>query len=290
MILFLLIASVPAKAFTLNVNVVNNSVEKGQSIIIDATINTSAYETIPNKLVLKLIGKTNKTCEFTTNGVVLSGCNGMTISTTLSNISTAGYGYGYSYGYGSSNGRISYRIVIDTTNLEVSDYQTILNAYVGSQVFTQTGQTISVNARSSGTYESDAIQLVGRTCSTAFTCTAWTDCVNGKQVRSCTVNPNCYFEHMPEEERGCVEADKITTLKLRSPYETLKVGNLPLYEQKSNNDNSTNLTIILFVLIVLIILLIILILIVVLVKRIQRRNRKIRRAKQLKKIMYKPSK
>jgi hypothetical protein len=218
----------------------------------------------------------------------------MTITPAFNISRNFGYGYNYGYGYGSTTGKISYRIVIDTKNYEFGNYATQLNAYVGNNVVSQSGRTITVGTSSNGEYESDASTSFGKVCTTAFTCSAWSECVDGKQVRTCEAIPNCYFKSYPVEARTCVEAGNTEVLKLVSPYSQLRIGN------NGAGDDSNDLTpvfniqssmvILLFVLIILIVALLILILIVVLLRRINRRQRAVKRRNHLNKISYKPVK
>jgi len=291
LVLFLLIVSVPAKALVLNLDVKNSDVEKGQLVILDASVNIGANEDIPSKLVLQLTGESNKTCEFTVDGIVLSGCNGITIteSNTYSNIS--GYGYGYGYGYRLSE--LNYRIIIDTKGYNEGNYNTKLNVYTKNNIVSQTGKVITVSSGSSDETYDGSVQSVGKSCTSAFTCTEWSDCTNGRQVRTCQINPNCYFDHVPSQERVCVEASETSVLKLSSPYSQLMVGSPREIEEdntvNSSLDNQKTMIMLLFVLIILIVALLILILIIVLTKRINKRKRIVRRNRRLKKIMYKPA-
>jgi len=292
LVLGLLIFSVPAKAFVLNLDVKNNNVEKGQLVILDASVDISSSDSLPSKLILKLTGDTTKSCEFTADGIILSGCDGMTITPTFNISRDFGYGYNYGYGYGSTTGKISYRIVIDTKNYEFGNYATQLNAYVGNNVVSQSGRTITVGTSSNGEYESDASTSFGKVCTAAFTCSAWSECVDGKQVRTCEAIPNCYFKSYPVEARVCVEAGNTGVLKLVSPYSQLRIGNnvagadsntsTPVFKNQSS-------IILLFALIILIVALLILILIVILLRRMNRRQRAVKRRNHLNKISYKPT-
>jgi len=294
LVLFLLVASVPAKAFVLNLDVKNNNVEKGQIVLFDVSIDMNSNENLPvSKLILQLSGKTNKTCEFSVDGIILSGCNGMTITPTINTTITTGAGYGYGYGYGSTISKLSYRIALDTKDYELGDYTTKLSAYSGTSVFTQTGRTVTIGSSSSGDYESDAISVTGKVCTNgAFTCSAWTDCIDGKQTRTCSVAPNCYFDQVPITDRICVEASPTGVLRLSSPYASIRVGdNVAGEEEKSLTPiNQKTLITFLFVLIILIILLLILILVLVLVRRIGGKRKRVRTNRQMSKIMYKPVK
>ncbi len=293
LVLGLLIFSVPAKALVLNLDVKNNNVEKGQLVVLDASIDISSSDSLPSKLILKLIGNTTKTCEFTVDGIILSGCDGMTITRT-SNISrNFGYGYGYGYGYGTTNGKLSYRIVIDTKNYEFGNYATQLNAYIGNNIVSQSGRTITVSTSSNAEYESDASSTFGKVCTAAFTCSAWSDCVDGKQVRTCEAIPNCYFKSYPAEARICVESENIGVLKLVAPYSQLRLGNNVAGEDLNISKpdvNNSSMIILLFALIILIVALLILILIVVLLRRVGQRKKAIKKKNHLNKISYKPVK
>lgn len=302
LVLFLLIASVPAKAFVLNFDVKNNNVEKGQKVIFDVSIDINANENLPiTKLVLQLTGKSNKTCEFSVDGIILSGCNGMTISPFINSSQSSGYGYGYGYGTGTGYtvGTLSYRITLDTMNYETGDYQTKITAYIGNTTYSQTGETVTINAGSSDGYEPDGVQTLGKVCLNGWTCSAWSDCIDGKQTRICELLPNCYFESRPAEERICIESNKTNGLRLVSSYETLKLGRNTAGEESSevsgrilmgnlNNLSNKELVIIAFILMVLIIVLLILILLAILAKRIGRRRRIIGRRRQLNNIRYNP--
>lgn len=294
LVIFLLIASVPAKAFTLNFDVKNNNVEKGQVVLFDVSIDVNSNENLSlSKLVLELNGSTNHICEFSVDGIILSGCNGMKITPVFDYINTSNYGYGYGYGYGTKLQKLSYKIALDTKDYELGSYNTKIRAYVGNEVFSQTGDKVSIGSSSSTDYENDGFIKVAEKCPVqgAFTCSEWSSCTKGVQTRTCQAAGNCYYTSAPAEERICVEdIVYVGALKLSSPYSSLRVGdNIVGEEDIVKKTSGINPLLVMFLLIVLIIVLLVFILVLVLTRNFNKKQ-KAKNNKKINQIMFKPQK
>jgi hypothetical protein len=178
-ILTLLFLAGPAQAFILGLTVDNDIPSKGDSITFTATLDIERMDRyLPVKnLTLVLDGPEYTQCIFDVMGNVLSGCENMTI-TPLFNSYSQGYGYGYGYdsdngygydfgygygydsdngygyGYDSDNGygygygageiTLKYEITLDTTDYLEGNYDTMLMAHIGDEIFSKDGLSITI--------------------------------------------------------------------------------------------------------------------------------------------------
>jgi hypothetical protein len=311
-ILMTLIISVPARAFTLNLSMDNNDVEMGQIVNFDASITINSNENLPiSKLVFELDGDKKISCEFTVDGIVLSGCKGITIKPAINSTKAYGseygnyngVGYNFGYGYGYKYGKLLYHIALDTDYYNTGDYASKLNVYIGDKIFSQTGETLTIN--SGGSYSEGYSSKKKMVCVNGWHCSEWSTCEDGKQTRTCEMIPNCYLENKPFEERLCVEDIQIRDVQGNVKILQLSSGlaekeDVYIIEQKPENkqyfgeslvlNDENKLFILMISIIVLILILLILILIVIAVKRARRRAKIRRERKHLRKIMYRPGK
>ena len=298
-ILALLIFSVPAQALVLNLDLKDAKVVKGTKAVFDASVDVKSSDPV-TRLTLELDGKSKIFCEFSPEGIILSGCKGITIKDTSNYSDSDGsYGYGYGYGYGTETKKLSYQIVIDTTTYETGDYAPKLTAYTADNIYVESASTLTIKG-SSGITEGEYItQSASRVCISGWKCSEWGECLDGKQTRTCQVMPNCYLENMPSQERLCI--NEPTTLKLSESFETLRLGtfsseeayvkvNSEFLSLKEMVNNQSNLMAIMFIMIVLIIITLILIIFALLLRRLNARKRRMRRIRHLNKIRYRPGK
>jgi len=207
-ILTLLIFAGPAKAFILELIIVDDSqVDKGETIKFIATLDIEDMdEYLPIKnLTLILDGPINKQCVFDISGNPISGCEGLTISKIDSSSGYGGYGYGYGYdnsygygygysfdygyGYGYNYGagggevHLEYEMVLDTQYYSPGEYETALEALIGDKTFSKSGENIIINDDVDNGYTPSGGSSGGDT--TYWECGEWSECINETQERVC---------------------------------------------------------------------------------------------------------
>jgi len=155
-ILALVLLAGPTKAFVLDLNANKDLITKGEEITFNVTLeiqNIDEYLPIEN-LRLELTGPTSSVCEFDINGIIISGCEAMTIA-PINAISENnkgygygygydsatgygydfGYGYGYGYGYGIGEMFLKYQVTLNTQNYTSGNYESTLKALIGDKIF-----------------------------------------------------------------------------------------------------------------------------------------------------------
>jgi len=175
-IVIMLILSGPVSAVTLSINELDGtSHTKGDSVTfkVTATIeDPDRYVPIDN-FSLEITGDTNKEVIFSTDGTVLSGDSGITVSRITGPTSSEygygygygydsnlgygynfGYGYGYGYGYGAGGGEVEYEyeITIDTSILNTGTHAATLSLNTGNSAkpsFSSSSATFTIKAASS---------------------------------------------------------------------------------------------------------------------------------------------
>lgn len=256
-IIALLVISGPAQAFVLDLTSDKSSVSKGETVVFNASVDINSNENLPiSKLVLELNGPETVSCEFNVDGTIISGCKGITIK-KISGGNYLGYGYGYGeyhgygydfgYGYG-YNGKLEYEITLASDNYQTGIYSTALRVYIENsnnnqmllktsenEIFSKTGGSLTITASdSSPNYNSGNVR---RIClNNGWICSEWSSCIDGKQTRICSEQPNCYLENKPEEQRACVIALKVNSSLINNGYDNL-AGTLNL-NNDSNDENS----------------------------------------------------
>jgi hypothetical protein len=219
MVIALLIIAGPVQGFSLGLSLDDNYVDKGEEVVFTAEIDIASGENLPvDYLVLRLSGPENVDCRFNVDGSIISGCKGITI--VANNNANYGYGYGYGYnqgnhyfgygygyGYGVSGSKLSYTITLDTSNYNTGIYNTELEAKIGSEFFTKTGDDLRINHVYEGNGNGGNNDDEG--CRTKYRCTEWSECsVNGYQNRLCEkVRPICYAGETPEIVRSCTPGE-----------------------------------------------------------------------------------
>lgn len=154
-VIFLLLLSGPAKAFVINFSADKNNVHAGEFVTFTASVDISPGENVPvQKLVLNLDNNEkniHKKCIFSTDGRIISGCEGISIVKLSSDGTGYGYQFGYAYGYGYNFGygygyteSLSYQIRLNTECYEPGEYETKLSAYIGSEIFSKQGEVLKI--------------------------------------------------------------------------------------------------------------------------------------------------
>lgn len=159
-ILLLLFSLGPAQAFVIGLDILNNEVIKGNIIGFIGEIDMQSNEHFPiDYLELSLDGPETVNCRFFPNGTVISDCSDITIK--LIEIPNYGYGYGYGgYGYGYSNGKLIYSFKLDTDDYNTGTYTTMLSVIINNKTFSETGDNIIINKKSSSSSGSGSRRIV----------------------------------------------------------------------------------------------------------------------------------
>ena len=209
-IIGLLILAGPAQGFSLNIDLDDNSPEKGQVIKFDVSVDVEAGEIVNiDELNLKLEGPENVICRFGVGGNIIGSCKGISISRIQSLSFGYGYGYGYNFGYGygyAGEGELSYLISLDTTTYETGLYETELNVKIGNNTFSEQGEDLNINSAVNVVSNQDSGGGGGgnNRCYTQWVCGEWGACVNGQQTRVCEKEVNyCSSTVIPEQVRSC---------------------------------------------------------------------------------------
>jgi len=197
-VLTLLVLTGPVEGFTLNLDINKTKPTQGDIVTFTAQIDIEQSEHLPiEKLILELDGPEKLTCTFDRSGKILDDCEGITITKIQDPGYNYGYGYNFGYGYGFSKGVLKYKIELDTENLKLGEYSTLLKIKIGGEFFSQTGKNITVKNDDGG-----------QTCTSEWTCSTWSPCIDGAQYRECYRNLNyCTLEEKPEESRTCLLED-----------------------------------------------------------------------------------
>ncbi|MFA5173576.1 MAG: hypothetical protein WC438_00155 [Candidatus Pacearchaeota archaeon] len=154
-VLGILLASGPADAFTISLNIPNNEVVKGKTINFTSSININDYENLPmDYLLLELSGPEKVSCKFLPNGTIISGCKDIKIDL----LESPGYGYGYGYGqynnlsynfgygYGFSDGKLMYNFTMRTIHYTFGTYKTSLKVVINGNEFSNKGKNIMIKS------------------------------------------------------------------------------------------------------------------------------------------------
>ena len=198
----------PAKAFVLDLTADKSAVVKGELVKFRASIDIYSNENLPiEKIMFELTGPENTLCEFNPDGTNISECSGMTITKLSGDGSVLGYGYGdykghgyyfgYSYGYASYgygyDSKLEYEITLNSAGYEAGEYTTKLTAFIEGEQFSEAGDNLIINNENLDIYTGG-----GGSCVADWKCTAWTNCINGKQTRVCKLE-NTYCNARTEK-------------------------------------------------------------------------------------------
>ena len=142
-VIILLIASGPAQALTLGINISDSEYTRGQTInlLLSADITKDEFTNI-QKFTFTLKGTNTFNCEFDLNGTEISSCPGISIE----NIEKPdfNFGYGYGYGYGPNEGVLRYNVTISTENINAGKYETLFLVSVPGEDMEIEGQEITI--------------------------------------------------------------------------------------------------------------------------------------------------
>ncbi len=208
LVISLILIAGPAQALTLNLSANASSVSKGTNVELTADIDINSSETLNiNEITLELSGPQSISCKFSPNGSIISGCNGLSILRTSN--TNFGYGYGYNfnfgYGYGYTQGKLQYKITLDTSNLQAGIYTSNLIVKVANQIFSQQGSSLIINnpiETNQNTNSNSDNNNNG--CFTLWICSAWSSCTDSVQQRTCEKEIKyCAASKIPETSRQC---------------------------------------------------------------------------------------
>jgi len=127
---------------------------QGEKISTTATIDIMSEEriTFDKYIELHIYGPNNRICKFKAEGGIISGCNGITIQKlsgpTYDSNYEEGYSYGYGHGYGLhqgySDGKLTYKITLDTAYFDIGKYEIQLKAQLSTYEYTSSKQDVSI--------------------------------------------------------------------------------------------------------------------------------------------------
>ncbi|MFH1801907.1 MAG: hypothetical protein ABH864_00480 [archaeon] len=197
LVITLLVLTGPVQGFNLNLSVNKTRPIQGDTLTFTAQIEVESGESLQiEKLILELSGPEEISCAFTRDGEILDGCEDITITKIQDTSYSYGYGYGYGYGY-SQSGFLKYKIELNTEHVKPGKYTTLLKVKIGEEFFNQPGKDITVR-------DDDDDQI----CGPEWTCSSWSQCIDGVQHRECYRNLNyCLLEEKPSEERSYLLED-----------------------------------------------------------------------------------
>jgi len=148
-VMLMLIISGPVNAFDLKLTANKDTVTKGSSIKFTVSVDIKSNERLDiDYLKLIIDGPTSKTCKFSVDGEKISGCSGITKIKLIQNTATYGYGYGYGYGGGYTDGKLVYKITLDTDKYSKGDYETKLQISVDGKTTLQDGPDFEIKKKS----------------------------------------------------------------------------------------------------------------------------------------------
>ena len=145
-IISIIIFSGPAQAFVLSLSIPDANVIQGEKVKVDLKVDTQNSDNPSDikHLIFKMSGPENNSenfsCEFSPDGKIISGCDGIDI-TKVKKIES-GYCKSYGYGYGCS---FEYTISIDTMFFEVGTYKTSLIITAKDKDTIKNGEDIVIN-------------------------------------------------------------------------------------------------------------------------------------------------
>jgi hypothetical protein len=189
-ILALLLIAGPVSAFLVNITgfSISNPIQ-GEKISTNATITINSNERINlNNITLYLDNL--PACTFQVNDLE-TNCPGINIKLVSGLNLGYGYGYGYGYSYGYRNGYTGtflYNITLDTTNSTIGNHTIQLKLSADNNPTQSNIVTITVQSPQST--ETQTTYGGGSYCSTQYTCSQWTACINNTQTRTCNYNTN----------------------------------------------------------------------------------------------------
>ncbi len=136
-ILALLILAGPVGAFSLDLDLSDDSVQVGTMTSFIASANIEPGEEITvSYFIVDLDGPVSISCAFMPDGTPITSCNGMTI-TQIENLD-------YGYGYGNPYGNMTYEITLDTLNYPLGIYTTRLVALTSEGPITFQGGDLTI--------------------------------------------------------------------------------------------------------------------------------------------------
>lgn len=135
LVIVLIVMSGPAQAFSISLNIPNNSVIKGNKINMDVSVKIESNEYLNiSYFVLKLKGSKNIECRFDVDGIPLYDCEGINIQKISSPEYVNDPGYGYQ---GYNNGEFKFKLIISTNNLDIGIYKSLFDVFVNNQLFSE---------------------------------------------------------------------------------------------------------------------------------------------------------
>lgn len=222
LVIFLLLIAGPVNALTLALGSKASTVAKGTNVEFTADIDINSTETLSiNEIILELSGPELVTCKFSSQGDIISGCKGISISRISAPHFGYGYGYnfGYGYGYGYTNGKLQYKIILDTSNYKEGIYSTALNVKIENSSFSKAGNSLTINSpvqtSQNANSNTNSNNEDNKGCSTKWVCSDWSACDEGTQTRTCEKEIRyCAAPRIPETSRSCTITENLASNNL----------------------------------------------------------------------------
>lgn len=158
-IIFLLILSGPAQAFSLSIDLSKYvAADDLDSISFLLSVDILNGENVPvEELNLNIDGPETINCKFFVNGSVVIGCDKIQIDLIdrkhygygylngeYNNVSNS-WGYGYGYGYQAGlNGKVTFNLTLNTSGMTIGDYETIFRIVAGGDIFEKFGDDFKI--------------------------------------------------------------------------------------------------------------------------------------------------
>ncbi len=121
----------PANAYVLNFTLGNGNIfVQGENVeyVVELQIEEEEFVDI-SSFKVEITGPSGSLeCSFNPDGTLVQPCGDIKIQ----KLESAEYGYGYGYGYGFTNGKFRYKIIWDTDDYDLGDYEAKLFMNIGS--------------------------------------------------------------------------------------------------------------------------------------------------------------
>ena len=227
-----LLFSMPVKALELSLSSPSDSTPtQGDVITFSANVTVSDTEMVPfesMKIVFKDSSGNYENCTFNVSNASSTTCSFLDVTSSEEDTSYGygygsaefnstdyywgyGYGYGYEYSPGSGNAVYSYEFSLNTSGLDVDEYEVWLVAVTdatNTSVTEFSSSSFELTVEEAEVEPSTTSDRRESPCFTSWMCDEWGECSEGTQSRSCRKEiSHCIArEDMPATTQSCTEA------------------------------------------------------------------------------------